>query len=150
MNASPSQLGLSEFVREQEDLVLRLKSERQWWEQLREWGKPNFGQMGMRLDALRERLARHFSKEETAEHRLVSPPDASLPGSLHPLDPNEMEARHRLLLTRLDGIIARLNGCGAGFDCWGTAGREFETFATDLQTEQESELRRLRDLLNAR
>lgn len=150
MNASPSQLGLSELVREQEDLVLRVKSDRQWWEQLRELGKPNFGQMGMRLDALRERLARHFSQEETAEHRLASPSDASVPASLHPLDPTEMEARHRLLLARLDAIIARLNGCGPSFDCWGTAGREFETFATDLQAEQESELRRLRDLLNAR
>ena len=137
MNRTSAPIELSELINEHEDIVLRIKAERMWWQQLREMGKPNFGQMGTRLETLRKRLADHFAHEESAELAAGAAP------STGPTAPNSL-MNHREFLARLDRIIQQLGGCGAGFDCWGAAGQEFELFAMDLQFEQEAELRELR------
>lgn len=141
MNGTSTPTGLPELISEHENLVLRLKAERMWWQQLREMGKPNFGQMGTRLEELRKRLAEHFAHEESIEQS-ADESNRQLALSL------ESKEQHHTFLDRLDGIIMRLCGCKPGFDCWGEAGQEFETFAMDLQLEQEAELRRLRSLLD--
>lgn len=140
MNGTSERVGLTELISEHEDLVLRLKSERQWWQQLRELGKPNFGQMGTRLEALRKRLADHFAHEESAERatgRAISGTAAS-----------DSADQHCEFLARLDRIVRQLSGCGPGFECWGAAGQEFDLFAADLQLHQEAELRELRSTLD--
>lgn len=143
MNRTPTPIELPELISEHEDIVLRLKAERMWWQQLREMGKPNFGQMGTRLETLRNRLADHFAHEESAELAAgITPPAASIA--------QKSLMNHREFLARLDRIIQQLGGCGAGFDCWGAAGQEFELFAMDLQLEQEAELRELRSSLDER
>lgn len=139
MNTSPPRLGLPELINEHEDLALRLKAERMWWQQLREMGKPNFGQMAVRLDAFRKRLAQHFEHEETAEHSALRAEAAWA----------DHATQHHHFLDRLDAVIRRLNGCGPGYDCWGAAGQEFEIFAAELLIDQETELQRLRDLLTS-
>ena len=141
MNGTSPPPGLPELISEHEDLVLRLKAERMWWQQLREMGRPNFGQMGTRLEQLRKRLADHFTHEETVEQSA----DGTSRQLALSLDSRE---QHQAFLDRLDGIIVRLSGCEPGFDCWGEAGQEFELFSMDLQLDQEGELRRLRSLLD--
>jgi hypothetical protein len=141
MNRTSTQIELPELIREHEDLVLRLKAERMWWQQLREMGKPNFGQMGTRLEELRNRLADHFAHEESAELAAGAASPAT------PIAPNSAK-HHREFLARLDQIIGQLGGCGPGFNCWGAAGQEFELFAMDLQLDQEAELRELRSSLD--
>lgn len=140
MNGTSARIGLPELINEHEDLVLRIKAERQWWQQLRELGKPNFGQMGNRLEALRKRLAEHFAHEESAEQTA----GRALSGAAV----SESAEHHCAFLARLHRIIQQLGGCGPGFDCWGAAGEEFELFATDLQLDQEAELRELRSSLD--
>lgn len=125
---------------EHEDLIQRIKAERLFWQQLREWGVPDFGQMGLRLHDLRDRLADHLHHEERLEDE-VGQHGAGVAFSLAA---GRQRQEHEALLARLDAIIGRLEGCGSAFDCWGEAGEAFETFAGDLQEHEEDELRELR------
>lgn len=125
---------------EHEDLIQRIKAERLFWQQLREWGVPDFGQMGLRLHGLRDRLADHLHHEERLEDEV----EQQGAGVAFSLAAGRQRQEHEALLARLDGIIGRLEGCGSGFDCWGAAGEAFETFAGDLQDHEEDELRELR------
>jgi hypothetical protein len=139
METTLSAAELAEIIREREDLVLRIRSERVWWEQLAEMGTPNFGQMASRLQDFRDRVAAHFRREEAAELVCAREQEQSS-------DFRRINGEHASLLARLDDVFKRLNQCD-GYDCWGEAGNAFQALAEEIQRQEEVELNRLRSLV---
>ena len=108
---------------------------REWWSELREIGRPHFGEMGDRLAYVREHLTAHVAQEENegllsvvvgADREVV-------------LRIAKLRDEHGELLADLDRIIVRLQCCEPPFDCWGMARAEFEDFLDRLNTHEEAE-----------
>jgi len=143
MNAVTSRLErLLAIIAEHEDLTLRIRTERIWWEQLREYGDPMFGEMGARLHDFRERLASHFEHEEQLERETFSTSSQPRSDELRRL-PQE----HQQFLDQLDEIATQLIRCDESYDCWGTAGEVFARFARDLEEHEQAELSALQAML---
>lgn len=143
MNAAASRHEqLLAIVGEHEDLMLRIQAERIWWEQLREYGDPLFGEMGARLRDFRQRLASHFEHEEQLERETFADPGQSVPGELRHL-PQE----HQDFLGQLDEISGQLTRCDESYDCWGRAGDVFARFTQALEEHEQGELTALQRLL---
>ena len=143
MNAAASRHEqLLAIVAEHEDLMLRIRTERIWWEQLREYGDPLFGEMGARLRDFRERLADHFHHEEQLEQETFADPAQNVPGELR-----HVPQEHQDFLGQLDEIAGQLTRCDERYDCWGRAGDVFARFARELEEHEQGELSALQRML---
>jgi hypothetical protein len=58
------QTDVSELLREHTDLDSRISALREWRSQLCQLGQPRFGELGVRLQEIRDRLAQHIAAEE--------------------------------------------------------------------------------------
>lgn len=134
---------LQQLLDEQRAITTLIEDERSWWHEIRELGKPRFGEMGTRLRDLRRHLATHFEHEESAEQSAVAigackaTPDQS----------SQLKAVHLRLLARLDVMIERTNGSDEAYESWGDVGAEFSDLIRDLEAHEKSELELLRRIL---
>ncbi len=134
---------LQHLVREHEELRSRIESENAWWREVRELGKPRFGEMGFRLAHFRERLASHFEREESLE-------ESAIRQSVCKASPDQFQTMvgdHRDLLGRLDKIIAKANDSGGSYACWGDIGLEFSELIHAIDEHESEELRLLAEIL---
>lgn len=134
---------LPQLIREHTELNAAIDAEQLWWKEVRELGKPQFGEMGVRLQTLRARLAAHFAHEERAEEEAVAEGLCKAP----PAEIAAMKSEHRDLLARLDAIISKASSCGASYDCWGDVGCEFGDLIQRLHEHETAELTLLGEIL---
>jgi hypothetical protein len=108
---------------------------RGWWHEVEQLGKPRFGEMGMRVKALRSRVAAHFQLEETGGY-LREPLNAA---------PHRAEQAQRLLadhaavLADLDRLSQRLEASPCEFDCWTAAWHELAATLARLEKHEHEE-----------
>lgn len=143
MNHSETAAELQQLVREHEELRSRIESENAWWRDVREIGKPRFGEMGSRLAHLRKSLASHFEREESLEKTAIH--QAVCKAS--PAQFDAMMGDHRDLLGRLDRMIAKANDSGGSYACWGDIGLEFSELIHAIDEHEAEELRLLAEIL---
>jgi len=106
---------------------------RGWWEQCGGETTPPFQELCRRLIDLRPLLRSHFQDEESADHTFG-------------LDDLPSPANSRaVLLADLDQLIARLQVCHPGMDCWADAEFALNRFLTQLSAHEARELATLPD-----
>jgi len=89
----------------------------------------------LRLQELRDHLARHFAQEEGEgflEESLTRMPRLSQAV-------REVLAEHPQLLAEIDGLLDRLAARDSGGEAWRQAGRDFEAFASRLLAHERNE-----------
>lgn len=123
-------------------------------EELREWmcevnqlGIPHFGEAGVRLRTLRQRLLLHFSREDAiikglAEAHRSGSPQVDNIGTRSADD-------HQQLLVRLDGLCERLTQLEPPFASWQAAMGEIESFVSALDSHEKEEYQDISTMLNA-
>lgn len=106
-----------------------------WRADLCQLGQPRFGEMGVRLQQIRQLLADHFATEEEggylASALSVAPQFARRA--------EELQLQHREFLQQLDELIVRLTSSPAQFPTWSDACREFEAFLVSLREHEHAE-----------
>jgi hypothetical protein len=134
---------LRRLVDEHHDITRQIDDERRWYAEIRQLGKPSFGEMATRLNRLRAHLAAHFDSEERVEKDAASRGECKATSELM----LGLQKVHGSLLKRLDSMISRCEGCGSSYDCWGDVGTEFETVISDLHAHETEELELLARVL---
>ena len=142
---SPLEMGgdLQWLIDEHKQLKALIESERSWWQEIREIGKPRFGEMGSRLAHLKTQLAAHFAHEESAEHEAVK--RAVCKAS--PEQITQLQDEHRDFLARLENMIAKANDSGSSYASWGDLGLEFSELIHAIDEHESEELRLLTEIL---
>lgn len=108
---------------------------RTWWQEVRELGKPRFGEMGARVAAVRERVAEHFRLEE--EGGYLKEPLGAAP-ELAQWAP-ALLAEHAAILADLDRLVARLAASPCELDCWTAAWHEMAAVLARLEQHEHEE-----------
>ena len=121
------------------ELEACLDEVRDWMREVSQFGIPHFGETATRLRPLRERLVRHFEREDSMIAQLAK----SYPPPSPEIDAVRSQSAHdhNLLLSRLDDLMQRLNETEPPITSWQAAMDEIELFvdALELHEEQESE-----------
>jgi broad specificity phosphatase PhoE len=108
---------------------------RGWWHEVEQLGKPRFGEMGMRVQTLKSKVAAHFELEEAGGY-LQEPLNAA---------PHLAEQAQRLLtdhkavLAELDRLSHRLEASPCEFDCWTAAWHELAAILAKLEKHEHDE-----------
>jgi hypothetical protein len=93
-----------------------------WLKEAGEFGRPQFGQLGDRVRAIRDVVARHFAVEEDGGY--MAAPLAAAP---HLADrAGKLLADHARLLAEFDRLSESLCQCPTTYTCWGDACRDLE------------------------
>lgn len=126
---------LKEFAREQESTHQKIAQWRQWCHELCELGEPRFGEMGARLEQIRNDLSLHFSHED----------ESGCLGEIASVHPEltekivRIESEHEVLLDTLNELIEQLESSEPGFSSWGEARAAFESFLNRLEQHERDE-----------
>ena len=126
---------LTWMLEEHAELTRRVANLREWWNELDQYGLPKFGEMGSRVDELRDLLAEHFADEEKDGY--FAPVLAVSPNLDRQV--NKLQEQHGQLLERLNDFANRLQMSKPPFDSWQKAYRELETILADLRKHEQAE-----------
>jgi DNA-binding transcriptional MerR regulator len=124
-----------EFHHEQVDLHQKIDEWRAWWKELAEFGDPRFGEMGVRVEEIRNVLAQHFEHEENSD--LFKELGETQPGIAQ--QSQKLLTEHRQFIENLNRLCSRLKASEPDFDFWGDARREFEQFLDHLESHESAE-----------
>jgi hypothetical protein len=106
-----------------------------WCHEAEEIGQPRFGQLGIRLQALRDHVAGHFAAEERGGY--MSPVVSADPRFAVPAE--ELLAEHARILTRFDEVAAKLAQTPAGYTCWSEGQHDICSVLADLERHEHAE-----------
>jgi hypothetical protein len=106
-----------------------------WCHEAEQIGQPRFGQLGIRLKALRDHVAGHFAAEERGGY--MSPVVAADPQFAVPAE--ELLAEHARILKRFDEVAAKLAQTPAGYTCWSEGQRDICSVLADLERHEHAE-----------
>lgn len=106
-----------------------------WKTELCELGQPRFGEMGMRLEEIRQLLAAHFAAEE--EGGYLAPALRAAPQFTHRAE--HLQHQHQEFLRELDEMVVRLTSSPAQFPTWSDACREFDELLARLRDHEHAE-----------
>ncbi|SFH56969.1 hemerythrin domain-containing protein [Planctomicrobium piriforme] len=120
---------------EQQRIDAAIADWRQWWTELKELGKPHFGEMGMRLSKVLDRLTAHFEHEERTGFLVQITNDAGA----DPDTPLKLIQEHDELLNELKDLIHRLQTCCESGFSWGEARRAVDAFLERLRQHEHEE-----------
>jgi iron-sulfur cluster repair protein YtfE (RIC family) len=129
MNQSQQRQLLEAFAREQGAVHEKIAQWREWCRELCEMGDPRFGEMGTRLEQIRNDLSAHFNHEEQCGcmgEVVAAHPE--LAGRV-----TQIETQHEQLLNDLNEMIARLESEEPAYASWGEARTAFESFLNRLE-----------------
>jgi chromosome segregation ATPase len=135
MNRQDTRAEVASLKTEHSSLEREIADWRQWWAELKELGRPQFGEMGDRLAQFREHLASHFAHEES--QKALNLVENLPPETVRQLA--KLRDEHGGLLEELDRLIERLQACKPQFDCWSDARKQFDAFLTRLDTHESAE-----------
>ncbi len=120
---------LNSLLAEHRALLTQISELREWAAAVGEHGIPRFGEMGTRMEQLRDRLRTHFEEEEKGGY--LSPIVEIAPRFAGEIE--ELGGQHTELLQTVDRFIARLHETEPPFASWQQAMREFEEFIVALR-----------------
>lgn len=126
---------LHTFLKEHQKLTRRIAELRKWWSELDALGTRKFGEMAFRIEELRDFLAEHFEEEERDGYLasvLELAPHLTAQASV-------LCRQHRLFLSRLDDLIARVRCPEPPATLWRSARDEIAQFVSDLRQHEQAE-----------
>lgn len=120
---------------EQEQIHKLIDDWRAWWNELREYGVPHFGEMGLKIKEIRNDLNQHFKHEEQAScFPRIAQVDEEKRATVERLLQQHIE-----LIAELD-VLSRLFQTSGNHDMtWGDAGKTFEKFLDRLERHEQNE-----------
>ena len=130
---------------EDSELEACLDEVRDWMGEVSQLGIPHFGETATRLRPLRERLVRHFEREDAMIAQLAQ----SYPPPSTEIDAVRSQSAydHHLLLGRLDDLMQRLNETEPPLNSWKAAMDEVELFVVALEEHEEQESESIKILM---
>ncbi|MCA9003628.1 MAG: hemerythrin domain-containing protein [Planctomycetaceae bacterium] len=132
---------LQYLLDEHEEILSHIKDLNQWWTELDEHGLPKYGEMGTRMEGLRDLLSKHFSDEE--QEGYFKPLMDEEPGFCIMVP--DFKERHKEFLNRLDDFSVRLKQSKPPFQSWNEALQEFKSLLGDLRTNEKREIERVQE-----
>lgn len=93
-----------------------------WLKEADEYGRPQFGQLGDRMRAIRDIVARHFADEEDGGY--MAAPIAAAPNLASQAD--ALLAEHPRLLEEFHALSSALCACPTTYASWGDARRDVQ------------------------
>lgn len=124
-----------DLLQEHTDLNHRIDALRDWRTQLCQLGQPRFGELGVRLAAIRDVLTQHFAAEE--EGGYLSAALKAAPQFTKQAD--NLRRQHGDFLEDLEEMVERLTATPALYASWAEACQEFDEFLTRLRTHEHAE-----------
>ncbi|WP_182870995.1 hemerythrin domain-containing protein [Rhodopirellula sp. JC639] len=114
---------------------------RDWMSEVNQLGVPHFGETASRLQPLRDCLTEHFDREDAMLAKLAELYPAASP-EVNAFK-RQTSADHRLLLSRLDELHARLKEVDPPFASWTDAMDEVDVFFEEMEQHERSEADRV-------
>jgi hypothetical protein len=106
-----------------------------WLKEADEYGRPQFGQLGDRVRAIRDVVARHFAEEEDGGYM-----SAALAAAPHVADrAGKLLAEHAQLLAKFDRLSDALCECPTKYTLWGDARHDVEQVLAHLEAHEHRE-----------
>ena len=106
-----------------------------WLKEADEYGRPQFGQLGDRVQAIRNVVADHFALED--EGGYMSGPLQAAPELADRAE--ELHDDHARLLAEFDALAAELQECPCRYDCWSAARHDFQRVLDHLELHEHRE-----------
>ncbi|WP_182869554.1 hemerythrin domain-containing protein [Rhodopirellula sp. JC639] len=133
------------WLSEDRAMEATLREIRAWMKEVEQLGIPHFGETATRLEPLRDRLVKHFEREDEMITQLAS----SLVEPSAEFDHLRFEStnEHGLMLAHLDDLLARLSQTDPPFRSWQAAMQEVEKFVHRLEQHESTETRSIGILL---
>ena len=131
---------LQYLLDEHEQILSHIKDLNQWWTELDEHGLPKYGEMGTRMEGLRDLLSRHFNDEE--QEGYFKPLMDEEPGFCIMVP--DFREQHNEFLTRFDDFSARLKQPVPPFQNWNEALEELKSLLAQLRTNEKREFEQVR------
>lgn len=123
------------LVEVHENLRREIQDLKTWLKEADEYGRPQFGQLGDRVLALRRIVAAHFAMED--EGGYMAGPQSAAPHLADRIA--ALHADHDRLLAEFDALAAKLRDCPAQYNCWGDANHDLERVLHDLEDHEHRE-----------
>jgi hypothetical protein len=117
------------MLEEHRDLMHKIHDLRTWLEQIGDYGRPRFGELGMRIQPLRDELQHHFEEEE-ADGYLV---EALAIAPQFAREAEELRQQHGGFLNELDALIGKLCEREPRFTGWMQARDGIEAILTRIR-----------------
>lgn len=108
---------------------------RLWCREAEEIGQPRFGQLAIRLTALRDHVAEHFAQEERGGY--MAAVVAIDPRFAPPVE--ELQAEHARILKWFDDVAARLAESPGRYGCWSEGQHDLSAILADLERHEHAE-----------
>lgn len=132
---------LQYLLDEHEQILSHIKDLNQWWAELDEHGLPKYGEMGTRMEGLRDLLSKHFNDEE--QEGYFKPLMDEEPGFCIMVP--DFQEQHKEFLTRLDDFSVRLKKAEPPFQNWNEALQELKSILAQLRDNEKREIERVRE-----
>lgn len=126
---------VQDLIRLHDQLNKDLHDLNSWLKEADEYGRPQFGQLGDRLHAIREIVASHFSEEEQGGYMVG--PIAAAPHLAERAA--ALLADHPRLLAEFDTLSAALSASPITYACWGDARRDVQHVLDHLHAHEHRE-----------
>ncbi|HAH47576.1 hemerythrin domain-containing protein [Gimesia sp.] len=124
-----------------EQILLHIKELNHWWSELDERGLPKYGEMGTRVEGLRDLLSKHFRDEE--QEGYFKPLMDESPGFCIMVP--DFQKKHKEFLKRLDDFGARLKQSEPPFQNWNEALQELQRLLAELRVHENEEIQHVRE-----
>ncbi|WP_417382484.1 hemerythrin domain-containing protein [Gimesia sp.] len=124
-----------------EAILVHIKELNDWWRELDERGLPKYGEMGTRMEGLRDLLSQHFRDEE--QEGYFKPVMDESPGFCIMVP--DFREKHKEFLTRIDNFSTRLKQSEPPFQNWNEALQELQELLAELRTNENEEIQRVRE-----
>lgn len=122
----------SMMLQEHRRLMKEITDLRAWIDEVSELGIPHFGELGTKLQPVRDTFSQHFEAEEVggylAEALAVAPRFRD--------EAEELRLQHTEFLERFDQLICRLHECEPPFTSWQQACEELDALLTDIKNHE--------------
>lgn len=125
----------AQLVRLHETLHSEIDELKTWSKEADEYGRPQFGQLGDRVRAIRKVVAEHIALEE--EGGYMSGPLKAAPQLGDRAE--ALRAEHPRLLAEFDNLAANLRDSPCKYDCWSSACRDFRQLLDELERHEQAE-----------
>lgn len=117
------------LLKEHREVMKHINDLREWVKEIGELGVPHFGELGTRLQPLRDELSRHFAEEEEGGYLSVALSRAPR----FSREAEELQEQHAQFLKDLNTLIDKLHESEPPFSSWQQACAEFEEILTRIR-----------------
>jgi hypothetical protein len=117
------------------ELDRRLAEFQSWRDQLCELGQPRYGEMGVRVQQIRELLNAHFAAEEAGGYFCEVVEEAPCLKTRAA----DLQREHQQILNELDALTTRLTASPASFDSWSESCQAFGRLLDRMQAHERAE-----------